>query len=79
MKGHIRKDYHTRLPQLRRDLCARCRYAGYGEKVECSYNLLPITSKGENCPYFKLPSAGLSGPSHRPGPPAPFLEHPLPG
>lgn len=43
------------IEQKRRELCLRCTDRGHGltEAIYCRGNLLPITTKGEDCPYFR--------------------------
>lgn len=43
--------YGDKLPDKRKELCNNCQYR-YGNTLWCG-GLLPITSKGEDCPYFK--------------------------
>jgi hypothetical protein len=38
-----------RLKEARARLCARCCHVGQGA---CLYPILPLTSDGEDCPYY---------------------------
>jgi hypothetical protein len=49
LQAKIRDKYPDLLEKNLVELCGRCAwFAG-----TCSESLLPVTSKGENCPYYK--------------------------
>lgn len=53
-KGIDRDEEYSRwLCLLRQILCGKCRWMSTQGKPECRHTLVPITSRGEECPYYE--------------------------
>jgi hypothetical protein len=50
LKAFISKTYKEKVQELRQKLCKQCHW----QKETCKeQKLLPVTSKGDPCPYFQ--------------------------
>lgn len=62
-KQEILMRFGALIPSKREELCAHCRFGRETQGQVCEFFLLPVTSQGNDCPYFKEGERSESPPS----------------
>jgi len=52
LKSCIRRDFKAQVESNQRNICPFCKLSGREKGLICLDSLLPVTSQGEDCPYF---------------------------